>query len=236
MRLALSKLDAIFEWNMSPAEAETYRIALIWEQEVEKIAPPYTKNSEWYRKNHLPKKGDPRKCLLFKHCWKFRRLTIGLLKEEEIRLYIVANLTVLKANNAYMEANVLCGDQAWIRWKIWKRHFDRKMAEETSSPPPPVAEDRVTRELLRTKRFIYEKCEGTVNQTTINSLFNRGSIKLWVQQGKISIYYIMLSPFMKEHIQSLSKDCCFDPELFLEKIDKQIKNYFQYEFNEEFQT
>lgn len=236
MRLALSKLDAIFEWNMSSAEAETYRIALIWEQEVEKIAPPYVKNSEWHRKNHLPKKGDPRKCLLFKHCWKFRRLTIGLLKEEEIRLYIVANLTVLKANNAYMEANVLCGDQAWIRWKIWKRHFDRKMAEETSSPPPPVAEDRVTRELLRTKRFIYEKCEGIVNQTTIDNLFNRGSIKLWIQQGKISIYYIMLSPFMKKYIQPLSKDCCFDPKLFLEKIDKQIERYFQYEFNEEFQT
>lgn len=231
----MSKLDAIFEWDMSLPEAETYRIALIWEQEVEKIAPPYLKNSEWHRKNHLPKKGDPRKCLLFKHCWKFRRLTKGLLKEEEYRLYIIANLTVLKANNAYMEANVLCGDQAWIRWKVWKRHFDKKMAEETSSPPPPVAEDRVTRELLRTKRFIYEKCEGVVDQNTIDNLFGRGSIRLWILQGKISLYYVVMSPFLKNYVEQLSKECAFDPLLFLEKIDDSLRKYFEYEFKEEFE-
>ncbi len=234
MKLAVSKLDTIFEWNMSVPEAETYRIALIWEQEVEKIAPPYEKNSEWHRKNHLPKRGDPRKCSLFKHCWKFRRLTKGLLKEEEIRLYIIANLTVLKANNAYMEANVLCGDVAWIRWKIWKRHFDKKMAEQNNNPPPPVAEDRVTRELLRTKRFIYEKCEGVVDQTTIDNLFERGSLRLWILQGKLSLYYVMLSPFFKKHINQLAIQCTFDPQLFIEKIDNSIRNYFEYEFKEEF--
>lgn len=236
METRLSKLDAIFEWNMSTPEAETYKLALMWEVEIRKYAPTHLQTPEWKRRNSLPFRGDPRKSILFKHCWKLRRLTKGLLKENELRLYIVANLTILRNYNAYMEVNTLCGDKAWIRWKVWKKLYDRKTAELNSSPPPPVAEDRLMRELLRTKRFFYEKCEGLPSIELVQKFIDAGSIRLWILQGKLSIYYVMLSPFFKQHAETLGKECNFDPVLFKEKITNDIIDYFNYEFADEVST
>ena len=230
----LTKLDAIFQWNMTVPEAETYKIALTWESELDKHAPEHMKSPEWHRRNHISKHGDPRKSFLFKQCWKLRRETKGLLKEEEIRLYISANLTILKAHNAYMEINTMCGEQAWFRWKIWKRLYDKKMAQINNNPPPLPADSKLIRELARTKRFIFERCDGEPTKDKIHTFIQEGFFKVWILQTKISMYYVILSPFVKDFLDKLSKDCIFDVTLFQEKLNQEIIDYFNFEFQHEF--
>ena len=234
MRGILDRLAAIFEWNMNTSEAEVFKIALAWEREIDKQTPPHLKDAEWFRRNHLPRLGDPRKCHLFKQCWKLRRQTRGLLKEEEYPLYITANLMVLQHYNGYMGINTICGDKAWIRWKVWKRHFDKKMAQINNSPPPPITDSIVARELLRTKRLIYEHCEGAPTKEKIQTLIEKGQFKLWILQGKVSMYYVVLSPYVLDDVQRLAAECSFDPELFREKATAETVAYFRYEFGNEF--
>lgn len=236
MEQKLTKLEAIFQWDMTVPEAEAYKTALIWEILVDKHAPDSMKTPEWHRRNHISKRGDPRKSYLFKQCWKLCRQTRGLLKEGEMPLYIGANLVVLKAHNAYMEVNTICGDQAWLRWKIWKRHFDKKMAEINNNPPPPVAEDKVVRHLLRDKRFIFERCDGEVTKEKMEDFISKGIFKVWVMQSKVSMYYVTMSPFVAPYLEELGKTCGFDPALFKEKIDGTTSLYFRTEFEHEFDS
>lgn len=230
----MSKFDAIFDWQMTKPEAEAYKIALIWEEEVDRRVPAHQKSPEWNRRNHIPKKGDPRRGHLFKHCWKLRRSTRGLLEGDEYRLYILANITVLKAFNAYIEVNTICGDNAWLRWKIWKRHYDKKMAEtKNETPPPPITDTKVARELLRTKRFIFEKCEGEPSQEKITDFVEKEIFRSWILQGKVSMYYVVLSPYTKQHVKRLAENCGFDPKLYEEKMTDDTVQFFNHEFSHE---
>lgn len=220
---------------MTTPEAETYKIALLWEKEVEKHTPNNLKTAEWRRRNKLPKKRDPRTSHLFRYCWKLRRETRGLLTTEEMPLYITANLTVLKAYKGYMEINTLCGDKAWIRWKIWKRLYDKKMAQVNHKEPPPVIDTKLNRELLRTKKFVYERCEGQPTESKIAEFIDNGYFKLWIMQGKISMIYVMLSPFVKPYIERLSEECEFDPTLYKKDVTDDTVRFFEYEFGCEFE-
>ena len=224
--------DAILEWNMTTEEAEAFRIAKLWEKEVDKITSKSLKNPEWYRRNRLPRRSDPRNSNLFRYCWKLRRETRGLLEEEEIPLYITANLTVLKSHNAYIEINTLCGDKAWIRWKIWKRLYDEKMAQINHNEAPPICDSKLTRELLRTKKFIYERCDGEPCASKIKEFIDEGVFKVWVLQGKISIFYLVLSSYTKPYLDKLAEECPFDPKLYQNKLTEDVVKFFDYEFKE----
>ena len=231
----MSEYDPIFLWKMTNPEAETYKIALIWEKEVEKHTPTHLKTPEWRRRNRLPRKRDPRSSHLFRYCWKLRRETRGLLTLEEMPLYILANLTVLRAFNGYMEINTLCGDRAWIRWKIWKRLYDKKLAQVNHKEPPPTIDSKLNRELLRTKKFIYERCEGQPNETKISEFVENGYFKLWVMQGKISMWYVMLSPFVAPYIDKLAQECGFDRSWYEGELNDDTIRFFEYEFGCEFE-
>ena len=127
--------DAIFQWDMSPAEAEVYKLALVYEEEFLNTFKDHM-DGLVRRKNSLPKRGDPRKSNLFRHCWKLRRETKGLLEPHQYRLYIRANQTILLMNHkkgdkkgkVHVEPNAICGEKAWIRWKVYERWYNTKAA------------------------------------------------------------------------------------------------------------
>ena len=160
------RLQAILDYNLTEDESKAYRMALIWEDLTKQMFPQEKGIAR------LPK-GDPRKSSLFRFCWKLMRETRGLLRFDEYKMYIRANLTMIKVKNLHLSPNILCGDNAWIRWKIWKRLYEQKVLEKSGETVPPTFEidPKLIKKLELTKRFIYEKCEGEPSLEKIQNTF-----------------------------------------------------------------
>lgn len=224
------RLDAIIQWNMTTTEAEAYKLALCWEDEAQKLVPEE-------QTTRLPKRGDPRKSYLFKQCWRLNRETKGLIPPEEMKLYIHAQLFTMKAFGGRVDPICLCGEKAWIRWRVWKRKYDLKVAERDCLPPPPsIAKiPQIAKELMLTKKFLYEKCDGEPTKEKIGEFIANGHLKIWVMSGKVSSYYVVLSPWLKPHIETLAKQSYFDPKLAQSKINNDVQMFFRHEFAKEFE-
>jgi hypothetical protein len=220
-------------WKMTEAEAKAYRVAYIWHTQVQKIFPELTSYSK------LPKSGDPRKSYLFKFCWKLVRLTRGLLKDDEYRLYIIANLQILKVHNAHVDINSLCGDKAWYRWLVWKRHFEIKsqqMAGDRLLEEPKQLDKRFFKEVGLTKKFLFEKCDGEPTLEKLKSFFTSPKMKIWVGGSKITPYYLILSPWVasiceKSKLMELFQ---IDPVIYEQKLDEVGISHFRKEFAHEY--
>lgn len=232
-------LESIIDWNMTPEESEVFQICLIYEQEFKKLFEKTT-DGQIARINFLTNKKDPRKSSLFKYCWKLRRETRGLLEMNEYRHYIYANLYIIDQFKGRIAPNCITGDKAWIRYKLWKRHFDKKMDElgaKMSDNSENTTDPKIMTEIDRTKKFIFEKCNGeTPTKNFIKTSVDNNFIKLWVAAGKISPYYIILSPYVAKicDINVILKSCPSSPEVYKSKITNNVINYFKKEFNYEF--
>ena len=228
------RYDAIFEWKMSPPEITAYKMAVLYETEYLKT---FAGTGDFnFKENTIPRKGDPRKSFLFKQCWKLCRETRGLLNAEQYQNYIRANLMILKINKSRVSSNAICGDKAWIRWKVWERWYAQKLGDKASVAPPPsisTTDPKIIREIDRTKKFLFEKCDGEPTLNKIQDFLDKGFFKLWIAGGKVSIYYVMLSSYTKNHIDKLAEICSFDPLVFKQQITKEVKDYFNYEFKHE---
>lgn len=232
------QLDAIIDWNMSQLESEAFKIALIYDKLFRKI---YSENpsDHSFVQNTIPQKSDPRKSNLFKQCWKLRRQTRGLIEFSEYQNYIHANLTIIKLNNGKIIPNCICGDKAWIRYKVWKRKYDIKIAEISGKTPPPsvsTTSPKIIIEIDRTKKFLFEICDGTVTEEKILKFIKNGMFNLWMVSGKVSAYYIALSPFVAKsgEVNSIFSLSSTSLASVKEKITLEVVNYFRYEYAHEF--
>ena len=52
--------------------------------------------------------------------------------------------------------------------------------------------------------------------------------------GKVTTYYVVMSPYVADHIKELAEDCTFDPSVYLGKVTPEVKAYFNHEFSHEF--
>jgi hypothetical protein len=228
----MTEYDPIFQWKMNAAEAAAYKLAVIWEQQTKKYFPDE-------KITRLPKKSDPRKSNLYRYCWKLVRETRGLLKPEEYKLYIIAQLQIIKKFKGRVEPNCLVGEKAWIRWRVWKRMFDRKMAEQKNiEVNPPPADSSVVKDLDKTKLFLYEKCGGVPTPEKLQELTKGGKLYNWIDAGKISKVYLILSPIVAAafDMKELSKKCGFMPDFYKSKATADIVEHFKSEFAEEFRS
>lgn len=227
----MERLNAIFEWDMTVAEAEAFKLCVMWEEQTRRMFPDL-------RLARIPDKGDPRKCLLFKNCWKLARTTRGLLKPEEYKLYMIANLQIVKVHNGRLEPNLLCGDKAWVRWKVWKRYFEKKQAEVKGEEVPPDLNlnPKIVKELDCTKLFLFERQDGAPTLEKTGKFFGGVSMKLWVGTGKVSFYYLVLSPWVRQikPLPELEKAFTFDASLYQGKADDGVRAFFKKEFLHEF--
>ena len=237
--------DAIFQWDMTDVEAATFKLAVIYEEEYQKIFKNHMDGCT-RRKNSLPKRGDPRKSNLFRYCWKLRRETKGLLEPHQYRLYIRANLTILKMNmekgtkrgKVHVEPNTICGDKAWIRWRVYERWYKNKQAEINATPPPPdisSADPRIIREIDKTKKFLFEKCDGSPTIEKYQKFMDDGFFKFWVDTGKVSKYYAVWSHWVSStcDLKEMAEKCGFDVTLFKEKTSPEVNGYLEHEFDYE---
>lgn len=231
--------NAIIEYGMNNDEAEAYKFAILYQDEFRRQFPPESEkiDGSTYRRNMLPKRGDPRNSNLFRHCWKLLRETRGLLTEPDKRLYVRAQITAVgNKSEAHLEPNILVGDRAWWRWKVYKWLWEKKLATINCEAPPPSAtttDPKIAKELVFTKKHIFEKCEGEPSPEKLDKFVNDGIMRFWIMQGKVSKYYIALSPWMKSHKEQLAKDCTFDLKLIESKLSDHLRDYFNHEFKYE---
>lgn len=233
----MHEYDTIFQWKMTSTEAEVLNLAVCYEREYRKLFTEIADGQD-IRRNSLPKKSDPRKSNLFRHCWKMRRETRGLLESHEYKLYILGNLTILKLQKAHVEPNGICGDKAWIRYKVWKRHYDQKVSDIAATAPPPsisTTNPKIIYQIDKTKKFLFERCEGQPTFEKIKSFVDNGIFKLWVATGKVSQFYVVLSSFMAKacNVDKFSEQCSFSFKLLCEKCTPEIKEYFCHEYKHE---
>ncbi len=168
-----------------------------------------------------------------------RRETRGLLEPHEYKLFIIGNLTLLMLKKAQIQPNVICGDNAWIRYKIYKRKYDAKMAELACQIPPPSISDicpKIICQIDTTKKFLFEKCEGMPTFEKIKAFIDNGFFKFWVVSGKVSQYYVTLSPFVAKStdVDQFAENCSFSSVFIRERTTSEIVNYFKHEYQHEY--
>ncbi len=213
------ELEPILEWNMPPLEAKAYKVCLLW-LEISRKAFPNYKHS-----NRLPKKGDPRKCNLFKFAYKLVREVQGLLSDTDYRLYIKAQMDMLKAINIgnthpLIDVRCLCGDKAWVRWKMWKRKYDRIKTNSSEIDLDSFTSKEICQALEKTKKFLISRLGENYKEDDIKN--STKDLERWVSLGKVSPFYVMLSSWALKYYKSDQ----IDLTLHKKSLTQEIKDCF----------
>lgn len=187
-------LHAIIEYGMDAMEASAFRLALCWLDVSRRVFPDY--------RHATLNRGDPRKSLVFKICYKLVRETKGVLEESEYPLYVRAQLEVLKyisrnSGNPLIDPNCLVGERAWKRWRLWKKRYDSVVTTGDSSDERSLAAGalKAIDGLEKTKEFLVKSLGDLVEERYRQAIINNNIFR-WVNLGKISPYYIAISPIM----------------------------------------
>lgn len=211
-------LDPIFEFNMNPDETLAYKLGLLWMAISHKMFP------DDKHVTGFPKKGDPRKSSLFKYCYKLMRETKGLIEVKDYKLYIAAQLHMLKAieiGNTHPLIGPWClvGEKAWVRWKMWKRKYDNigksKTLEEVGLDKSNFEE--VKKELDKTKKFMEKFSILTESDFQLKAKEVERNISL----GTISGFYAALSPWVAKYCKLGDMDLAY-----YNTTDQQARDYF----------
>lgn len=228
-------LEAILDWNMNDLEAKAYKLCLIWEKTIARELPNY-------HTAKLPQKGDPRKSVLFRYCYKLARETQGLIPDTDYKLYIFAQIYTLKnisdgTVHALIEPACLVGDKAWYRWKYWKNQFEKfkqKQLNQGDTSQLSASETHVLNELRKTKEFLSKQIDN-LNYHAMEALINSPDFIKWVSFSKVSPYYLIISPIVKNIIPDLDKVFAVEESLYLKSINNNIiiefKKMFEHEFS-----
>lgn len=228
-------LQLILDYNMTPLEAKAYKIALLWEALCRKKFPDYSIMK-------LKKKGDPRKSHLFKYCYKLVRETLNIIDDKEYKLYLTAQLEVLKNlkyndSHVLIEPNCIVGEKAWKRWKLWKRRYDKQM-KKINSEEIVTPENRINDMLILTHHFLTKRFGKTYEYKDIKESIETKMMPKWVIFSKVTPYYIILSPYIKKYITEengkfidiISNDIDIYKNSITENVEEQFKKLFHFEF------
>lgn len=212
----MKDLELIIKYKMNDTEIKAFKVALMWQDLCKKEFP-----NERHIK--LSKNKDPRQTTLFKYCYKLIRETKGLLADDkEYYIYIVAQLQMLKLMkdgdiHALIEPQILVGDKAWKRWKIWKKRFDKKLSEMKTAEDLGLvtSPSQIKIELKNTKKFLSKYDQSKITKEQMNR---------WHKNNMISPYYVALSNFAKSMIDK------FDNALYQPSITPEVEEFFKKEF------
>lgn len=198
---------------MNKTEAFAYKLAMIWQEQMKKEYP----NEGFVQ---LRKKGDPRKSMLFKVCYKLIRETKGFLEPREYRFYILAQIQMMGKMrycdiHALIEPSVLIGPNAWKRWNWWKQKNEKNMRLlNRNSSDFEVDVEKIKIELQNTKKLIGDD---------LPELMKNRKLHEWLATGKISPYFIILHPFFEgKDINKL-----LERDLSIYKITDEVRNIFK---------
>ena len=221
----MNNLEIILKYDMDNMEIKAYKICLIWQKLCAEVFP-----NERFPRLNLNK--DPRKTTLFKYGYKLIRETKGLLSDDkEYYFYILAQLQTLKhleENNIHplIEPQILVGEKAWKRWKRWHWIYNQRLKEVNTFEQMDIRAsfNKIKNELNSTYSFLEKHKFLDINQAPLEK------INGWIYDGKISNYYVILSPFMQKNsaIENL------DLDLYRPSITPEVEKYFKEKFKHEY--
>lgn len=224
----MSELEPIIKYKMNEMEAKAYKIAIIWQDECKRELP-----NESFAK--LKRNTDPRKSTLFKYCYKLAREMKGILEDKDLSIYVRAQLQILKAIregevHALIEPHCLVGEKAWKRWKIWHRKYHKKLNRALTADQLGIStkESKVVAELKSTFAFLENK--KCLDFSTFSSSIK--DIERWVNNGEISCFYLILSPWIKK-IFGDHTHFNFDESYYRSGITPRIEEFFKDTFQHE---
>jgi hypothetical protein len=229
-------LEAILKYQMDELQAKAFKIALMWETFAEREFPGY-------QHVRLRKNGDPRQSILWKYCYKLARETQGIIPDEEYKLYVLAQLHIMKHANpsgiyARIDPAILCGDKAWKRWKVWKRIYDQKKQQYLGENTEKITarKAKIEQELNNTKKFFFEKYGGAPSYEQVRQAMYDHSMIRWVTIDMVSPYYILMSPFVSRSLEGRGLDdfFLFDLNVYRGSITPEIRDLFCQIFSYEF--
>jgi len=222
--------DAIAKYNMTDIEIKAYKITMLWLDRSRKLFPDY--------RHSTMKKGDPRKSLVFKICFKLVRETQGVLEDQEYPLYVRAQLEVLKYVNAdrvdpLIDPNCLVGEKAWKRWKLWKKKYD-SLSKSSAPVATNIGIAKAIDGLEKTKEFLVKTFSSDLSFNRFQESYLNNNIFRWINLNKISPYYIAISPYIKKLFNENDyKKINFDTQVYMTCIDQSVIDKFNQLFVEE---
>jgi hypothetical protein len=225
----MKDLEPIIKYKMTDMEAKAYKIALIWQEECRRELP-----KEQFVKLKL--NSDPRKSTLFKYCYKLAKEMKGILKDNEIPLYVRAQLQILKAIkegdvHALIDPHCLVGEKAWKRWKLWRYRYLKKLEKIPTSDEMGISTkpSKILAEMKAARLFL-EKNDCLDFETLRNK---KDKVKSWIDTGEVSCFYIVLSPWILQIFQSL-EHLDFDKAYYRSSITPDLESAFKELFLHEF--
>lgn len=216
---------------MNPKETLAYHCCLIYEHFANMIFPKY-------RHSKLPKSGDPRKCMLFKHCYKMIAMLDGQIEKKFYPLYIKAQfdifLKIFQATNKcpLITPAIISSKKSLSRWNVWKYYYEKVKVIKTENTTVNAEQSVLENEFKKTLDFM--NCNSDMFKDLSSFIENENDIYRFIILKKISPYYIALSPWvshlkLKEDIYRISNSDTI-LEILSEK-DKQLhKKYFLKEY------
>lgn len=220
-------LNTIVQYQLSPREAAAYKLAVLFDHMARKMFPHY--------RFGIPGRGDPRKSVLFKHCWKMLGEVGGKIPPDQYRLFVYAQLAIFKAyvnepTPPVIAPHCLNGVKAWNRWLVFKKQYDQQAAQAVA-PQAKVevnTADRVVQDLTRTKKFLVGR--------NVGQALEDGSLRRWVALKQVSPYYVWLSPavdrFVRDRQTSIPDLFGLGMNVYRGGITDNARNYFAQEFRE----
>ena len=216
--------DAAEKYGMTDLEACATDIVMEWLQQSRKKFPDY--------RHATMKKGDPRKSLIFKIAYKLVRETNGILTKDDYPLYVRAQLDVLKAINKdnshpLIDPSCLVGEKAWKRWKLWKKRYDEIKKRPVEAVQTGVGAQKAIDGLHKTKEFLVKTFGADITIEKFKESYINNNIFRWINLGKISPYYLAISPFIKSiFTEDDYKKINFDPNVYLPCVDGSVLAVF----------
>lgn len=218
-------LEVCAQYGMDEIECKAVHVAYAWVDLLPRIFP-----DQQHPLHPLTKSKDPRKSLLFKFCYKLVRETRTLIADEDYELYVRAQLEVLKVitigknEKPLISPQILVGEKAWRRWMLWKRKYDQRHAEMKKPSLLKVGGNDLLAALSSTRAwFVVQLGEY---YTLTQFIQDRDNIAQAAAIGRISAYYLALSPFVRELSPDGSK-FQMDYEATLESLPENAQGVFE---------
>jgi len=218
-------LDSIIQYEMDQLEAKAMHVVVLWLERSRKVFPDY--------RHATMGKGDPRRSLIFKICYKLVRETQGVLEDTEYSLYVRAQLDVLKHINSnrgtpLIDPNCLVGEKAWKRWKLWKRRYDaiQNKPKNTTDKSTPQGVIKALDGLEKTKEFL-AKSLGECTEAKYKEAYLNNNFFRWYNLGKISPYYLATSSYWQGILKPEDyKKLNFDIQVYKPCIEEMVRKKF----------
>ena len=229
----MGNLEDILEYEMPPMQAKAFKLSLLWERLCKQEFPDYPHV-------RLKVKGDPRKSILFRYCYKLVRDYDKIIPDEEFQLYMLSQLHVMKAvmqSQGLIDPRILVGDKAWRRWRLWKRRYDKQMRQKQSSEDAGITAPLhvIKKELEETRKFLNKALGGKKTYTKIESSIKDKNLVRWVNFDNVSPYYIILSPWVAVALDGddFEDVFMFDTGVYFRSVTEEVKEVFREIFPEE---